>query len=153
MASYFIKKNKPSKKIIVKSMEFDSSYKITPKMKDNAKIKITEINIINKNIIDDIVTKKILSNYQKIFKNVYLYTNDDDSTDNDARMCLDEINYLMNVIDTKYRTYLSIEKYKYLMDELYSLNAVVNKKIIINQMNRNIPYPEMEYEEEKNRTL
>lgn len=153
MASYFIKKNKPSKKIIVKSMEFDSSYKITPKMKDNAKIKITEINIINKNIIDDIVTKKILSNYQKIFKNVYLYTNDDDSTDNDARMCLDEINYLMNVIDTKYRTYLSIEKYKYLMDELYSLNAVVNKKIIINQMNRNIPYPDMEYEEEKNRTL
>ena len=39
MASYFIKKNKPSKTIIVKSMEFDSSYKITPKMKDNAKIK------------------------------------------------------------------------------------------------------------------
>lgn len=153
MASYFIKKNKPSKTIIVKSMEFDSSYKITPKMKDNAKIKITEINIIDKNIIDDIVTKKILSNYQKIFKNVYLYTNDDESTDNDARMCLDEINYLMNVIDTKYRTYLSIEKYKYLMDELYSLNAVVNKKIIINQMNRNIPYPDMEYEEEKNRTL
>lgn len=153
MASYFIKKNKPSKTIIVKSMEFDSSYKITPKMKDNAKIKITEINIINKNIIDDIVTKKILSNYQKIFKNVYQYTNDDESTDNDARMCLDEINYLMSVIDTKYRTYLSIEKYKYLMDELYSLNAVVNKKIIINQMNRNIPYPDMEYEEEKNRTL
>ena len=153
MASYFIKKNKPSKTIIVKSMEFDSSYKITPKMKDNAKIKITEINIINKNIIDDIVTKKILSNYQKIFKNVYQYTNDDESTDNDARMCLDEINYLMSVIDTKYRTYLSIEKYKYLMDELYSLNAVVNKKIIINQMNRNIPYPDIEYEEEKNRTL
>ena len=153
MASYFIKKNKPSKTIIVKSMEFDSSYKIIPKMKDNAKIKITEINIINKNIIDDIVTKKILSNYQKIFKKVYLYTNDDDSTDNDARMCLDEINYLMSVINTKYRTYLSIEKYKYLMDELYSLNAVVNKKIIINQMNRNIPYPDMEYEEEKNRTL
>ena len=119
MASYFIKKNKPSKTIIVKSMEFDSSYKITPKMKDNAKIKITEINIIDKNIIDDIVTKKILSNYQKIFKKVYLYTNDDESTDN----------------------------------ELYSLNAVVNKKIIINQMNRNIPYPDMEYEEEKNRTL
>ena len=153
MASYFIKKNKPSKTIIVKSMEFDSSYKITPKMKDNAKIKITEINIINKNIIDDIVTKKILSNYQKIFKNVYQYTNDDERTDNDARMCLDEINYLMSVIDTKYRTYLSIEKYKYLMDELYSLNAVVNKKIIINQMNRNIPYPDIEYEEEKNRTL
>ena len=106
MASYFIKKNKPSKTIIVKSMEFDSSYKITPKMKDNAKIKITEINIINKNIIDDIVTKKILSNYQKIFKNVYQYTNDDESTDNDARMGLDEINYLMSVIDNKYLNYL-----------------------------------------------
>ncbi len=153
MASYFIKKNKPSKTILIKSIDFDVSYKINPKMKDNAKIKITEINIINKGIIDDIITKKILSNYERIFKMVYLYTNNDDSTDNDARMCLDEINYLRSVIDTKYRTYLSLEKYKYLMDELYSLNAAVNKKIIINQMNRNIPYPEMEYEEEKNRSL
>lgn len=152
MANYLIKKNKHHKKILIKSIDIESSYIINPKMKDNAKIKITEINIIDKGLIDEVITKKILGNYQKLFKMVYFYTNSDDATDEDARICLGEIDYLRSLIDTKYRTYLSIEKYKYLMNELYSLNAAVNKKIIINQMNRNIPY-DMEYEEEKNRTL
>ena len=152
MAHYLIK-NSDNRTILLKQFDLNDSFSFNPKMKENAKVKITEINIIDKKMIDDIVTKKILAQYQKIFKMVYFYTNSDEATDEDAKMCLDQVDYLKSVIENKYQKYLSIEKYKYLMDELYSLSIAVNKKVIINQISRNMPTTEPELEEEKRRGM
>ena len=49
MAHYLIK-NSDNKTILLKQFDLNDSFSFNPKMKDNAKIKITEINIIDKKI-------------------------------------------------------------------------------------------------------
>ncbi|MBO4246124.1 MAG: hypothetical protein J5892_05270 [Bacilli bacterium] len=151
MANYLIRKNNDNN-IILKQINYEFSYELNPKMKDTSTIKICKINIFNKSMIDDLVTKKILEKYQQIFKMVYLYTSDNNASGDDAIMCLGEIEKLESIIRNKYQKYLSIEKYKYFMHELYALGAAVNKKAIMNRINNTFMYDE-ELEEEKHHTM
>ena len=151
MANYLIRKHNDNN-ITLKQIDYEFSYELNPKMKETSRIKICKINIFNKKMIDDLVTKKILEKYEQIFKMVYLYANDDNASTGDAMMCLGEIEKLESIIKNKYQKYLSIEKYKYFMHELYSLNAAVNKKAIMNRINNTFMYDE-ELEEEKHHTM
>lgn len=147
MASYLIKKSNDNKSIICMEYELDG-YKLEPKNKENNGIHIKEITIINKSMIDKVLTKRFIKNYEKLFKAVSSVVTDENPSDDDVRRCLSEIERLKSIIDNKYNRFLSIQKYKYFMNELYMLNETVNKKIIMMNLKRTFTIPDYEYEEE-----
>ena len=71
MSRYLIKKDTDSDKIIC--IQYDlAGYKFHPKMNENAEINVKEVTVYDKNMIDNVITKKFERNYQKLYL-LFLY--------------------------------------------------------------------------------
>lgn len=129
MSRYLIKKDTDSDKIIC--IQYDlAGYKFHPKMNENAEINVKEVTVYDKNMIDNVITKKFERNYQKLYLLVYQVLNDPDSTDSDRGRCLTEIDRLASVLKNKYLKFLSYEKNRYFLDRLYELSIMLNRNMI-----------------------
>lgn len=129
MSRYLIKKDTDSDKIIC--IQYDlAGYKFHPKMNENAEINVKEVTVYDKNMIDNVITKKFERNYQKLYLLVYQVLNNPDSTDSDRGRCLTEIDRLASVLKNKYLKFLSYEKNRYFLDRLYELSIMLNRNMI-----------------------
>ena len=127
--SYLIKKDNKTNSITYINYNLEG-YKFTPKSKNNAKIKINQLMIVNPTMIDKILTIKFNDMFKKIMNYLALFLNSDD--DNNGEMILGEIDRLKSILINKYHNYLAVEKQKLFLDKLNFLENQLKMKIIIN---------------------
>ena len=116
MASYLINKNHHDGSIL--SMNSVDGYVFKPKAKSESYIKVKEVKIVDPKMIDKILTMK----FDKLFKQVVAMAltviNDDDATDDDAQIVLDEVELVREILLNRYQKFLNYEKEQLFLKKL-----------------------------------
>lgn len=92
---------------------------VTPK--NNVKdltIKADKIILIDPNLCETYIRRRINKKIDKVIKFMIKILNDEDTTDGDAGLVLDEVNKLKGIIINKYKEYMLESEYKTLLTKL-----------------------------------
>ncbi len=128
--SYLIKRDKKTNTITY--MEYNmQGYKFTPKSKENAKIQVNQIVVVNPSMIEQILTLKFNTMFRKLMAFVLNFLNDPSSDSTNGMYALTEIERLKSIIFNKYQNYLTIEKQKAFLDKLAYLEKQINMKMLM----------------------
>ena len=132
MASYLINKKHHDESII--SMHDMDGYVFKPKTKSDSYIIVKEVKIVDPTMIDKILSMK----FDKLFKQVVAMAltviNDDDATDDDAVIVLDEVELVREILLNRYQKFLNYEKEQLFLKKLRLIeNEMRVKQIKIKQ--------------------
>lgn len=113
-------------------------------------IKAKKITLIDSFLIEEYIKGRINRKIDKIVKFMLRILNDEDTTEDDSGLVIDEVNKLKGIIINKYKEYLTDTEYKALLTKLILLEEEFqknyNQKIYINYLN-NIYYEEIDTKE------
>lgn len=105
-------------------------------------IKAKKIVLIDPELRDAYIKQRINKKIDKVIKFMLRILNDEDTTEGDVGMVLDEINKLKGIIIKKYREYMKVSEYKSLLTKLIIIEEEFkknyNQKIYMNYMNGSI---------------
>ena len=150
MASFLLKKDEKTNEILIMDYE-DKGYTFKPGNKSKNHLKVNQITIIKPSMIDAILTTKFNKKYRRLVMIVFniLQSSDEDTTEGDIMIALDEIAKLREIILNKYQKFLSHEKEEKFIKQLRILENELRAKQINIRMNMlNNMYA---YEEEQSR--
>ena len=125
MKVVFIKNNK-----FINYNNFNiEGYKFIPRRKN-----INSLYIINKDIINYILNKKLNKEIKKIEKTIKLMINTNVTLVSDCDLMINELKRIINLITTKYINYFDEFEFFEYIKRIYVLNKVIDlKKKIINE--------------------
>jgi len=151
MASFLLKKHDNNYEI--KDMDKDiKGYTFKPGTKSTSKyIKVNHVTLVDNDIIDAILTSKFNKKYRQLVMIVFniLQTSNEDTSEGDIMIALDEIAKLRVIILNKYQKFLSHAKEEKFVKQLRILENELRAKQINIRMNMlNNMYV---YDEEKSR--
>ena len=127
---------------------------VTPK--NNVKdltIKADKIILIDPNLCETYIRRRINRKIDKVIKFMIKILNDEDTTDGDAGLVLDEVNKLKGIIINKYKEYMLESEYKTLLTKLILIEEEFKRNYnnkLYNTYGNNIYYEE-EYSEGRSR--
>lgn len=127
---------------------------ITPK--NNVKdltIKADKIILIDPNLCETYIRRRINKKIDKVIKFMIKILNDEDTTDGDAGLVLDEVNKLKGIIINKYKEYMLESEYKTLLTKLILIEEEFKRNYnnkLYNTYGNNIYYEE-EFSEGRSR--
>lgn len=127
---------------------------VTPK--NNVKdltIKADKIILIDPNLCETYIRRRINRKIDKVIKFMIKILNDEDTTDGDAGLVLDEVNKLKGIIINKYKEYMLESEYKSLLTKLILIEEEFKRNYnnkLYNNYGNNIYYEE-EYSEGRSR--
>ena len=127
---------------------------VTPK--NNVKdltIKADKIILIDPNLCETYIRRRINKKIDKVIKFMIKILNDEDTTDGDAGLVLDEVNKLKGIIINKYKEYMLESEYKTLLTKLILIEEEFKRNYnnkLYNTYGNNIYYEE-EYSEGRTR--
>lgn len=127
---------------------------VTPK--NNVKdltIKADKIILIDPNLCETYIRRRINKKIDKVIKFMIKILNDEDTTDGDAGLVLDEVNKLKGIIINKYKEYMLESEYKTLLTKLILIEEEFKRNYnnkLYNTYGNNIYYEE-EYSEGRSR--
>lgn len=133
---YVIEKNDSNLKLIyynVKMIGMD----VTPKngVKD-LKIKAQKILLVDPELRENYIKERVNRKIDRVIKFMIRILNDDETTDSDVGMVLDEINKLKGIIINKYKEYILDSEYKSFLTKLIVIEEEFkrnyNQKIYMN---------------------
>ncbi len=151
MASFLLKKDDKIDEITYMDYEI-KGYTFKPNGKSASKyIEVSHITLVNPSMIDGILTTKFNKKYRQLVMIVFniLQSSDEETTEGDIMIALDEIAKLRVIILNKYQKFLSHAKEEKFIKQLRILENELRAKQINIRMNAlNQMYM---YEEEKSR--
>lgn len=127
---------------------------VTPK--NNVKdltIKADKIILIDPNLCETYIRRRINKKIDKVIKFMIKILNDEDTTDGDAGLVLDEVYKLKGIIINKYKEYMLESEYKTLLTKLILIEEEFKRNYnnkLYNTYGNNIYYEE-EYSEGRSR--
>ena len=127
---------------------------VTPK--NNVKdltIKADKIILIDPNLCETYIRRRINKKIDKVIKFMIKILNDEDTTDGDAGLVLDEVNKLKGIIINKYKEYMLESEYKTLLTKLILIEEEFKRNYnnkLYNIYGNNIYYEE-EFSEGRSR--
>lgn len=127
---------------------------VTPK--NNVKdltIKADKIILIDPNLCETYIRRRINRKIDKVIKFMIKILNDEDTTDGDAGLVLDEVNKLKGIIINKYKEYMLESEYKTLLTKLILIEEEFKRNYnnkLYNTYGNNIYYEE-EFSEGRSR--
>lgn len=132
MASYLV--NKSHKDVAVVAIKDLDGYKFKPRNHGNY-VNVSQVTIVDGVMIDKILTIKFDKYFRKIVAMAMQVLNDDeDATDDDAQIVLDEIELVKEILLNKYNKYFRLEKEKLLLKKLHVIeNEMRMKQVAIKQ--------------------
>ena len=138
---YIIDKTNDDMKLMYYSVNM-VGLSVTPKNEvPGLKIKTKKVVLIDEKIRESYIKKKKKKKIDKIIKFMIKVLNDDDTTDSDTGMVLDEINRLKGIVINKYREYMIDSEYKSLLTKLILIEEEFkksyNQKMYNNYLNSN----------------
>ena len=143
---YVIEKNNDKQKLANYNINL-VGLNVTPKNEvPGLNIKAKKVILIDSNLRDSYIKQRIDRKIDKIIKFMLRILNDDDTTEEDTGLVLDEINRLKGIVINKYREYMLDSEFKSLLTKLILIEEEFKKsyndKIFMNYM------PNSYYEEE-----
>lgn len=94
-----------------------------------SKIHISSVSIYNPNFQKEVITKKVMNNYQKLLKRLTFYLETDDETGTAYQEALNEIERFRLLIKNKYRAYMLEEQLKEMGKTLSFLQKKAKRKL------------------------
>ena len=105
-------------------------------------IKAKKIVLVDSKLRDAYIKQRINKKIDKVIKFMLRILNDEDTTEGDVGMVLDEINKLKGIVIKKYKEYMKVSEYKALLTKLIIIEEDFkknyNQKLYMNYMNGSI---------------
>lgn len=105
-------------------------------------IKAKKIVLVDSKLRDAYIMQRINKKIDKVIKFMLRILNDEDTTEGDVGMVLDEINKLKGIVIKKYKEYMKVSEYKALLTKLIIIEEEFkknyNQKLYMNYMNGSI---------------
>ncbi len=140
MPSYLINKKKSIKEI--KSIQDIDGYQFEPNLEHKDLIKVTKVTVVDKKMIDKILSMKFERYFRRLVMLAKMLIENDDSTDDDADIVLDEAQLVKEILENRYKKYLGYEKEQLFLKKVKIIeNQVQMKKI---EIKKRIIYMEMQ---------
>ena len=134
MAGYLINKNHRDDSVV--SIKELDGYTFTPKPGKGNYIKVKEVKIVDKVMIEKILSMKFDKSFKQLVALALRVINDDDADDDTAMLVLDEVELVRQILLERYHKYISKEKEKLFLKKLRIIeNEIRVKQIKIKQMN------------------
>lgn len=135
MKAYKIVKDNKKRKKVKGSIVIYKGYKLISRSKNFmiGKTPITQIKITNKDLVHNIVKKKVDIRYQKLLKELTALLIADDSTGESAAIVLNQIEKFRQEIKNKYREYLTKKELDEMAKQLLRMKKEAKMKWVIIQ--------------------
>lgn len=144
MAGYAINKSHHDDSVI--SFHELDGYKFKPKQKNDNYVSVNEVTIINKEMIDKILSLKFEKSFKKLVAMAMYVINDEDETDETAAIVvLDEVELVRQVLLNRYQKFLNHEKEELFLKKL----RVIENEMRIKQVQIKQKAIYLEQQEEK----
>ena len=132
MSNYKVAKDSNGSNIIV----FDDydGYDFFFLFKKNNPIKVTKITIVDKKMIDTILSMKFEKHFRRLATLALRVIEDDDSTDDDAAdIVLGEAQLVKEILENRYKKFLSYEKEQLFLKKIKIIENQIQMKKIENK--------------------
>ena len=132
MAGYLINKNHRDDSVV--SIKELDGYTFTPKPGKGNYIKVKEVKIVDKVMIEKILSMKFDKSFKQLVALALRVINDDEADDDTAMLVLDEVELVRQILLERYHKYISKEKEKLFLKKLRIIeNEIRVKQIKIKQ--------------------
>ena len=132
MASYLINKKHHDESVV--SIHELEGYKFKPKPGSGNYIKVNEVTIVDKVMIDKILSMKFDKSFKQLVALALRVINDEDADDAEAEIVLDEVELLRQILLNRYQKFLSYEKEQLFLKKLRIIeNEMRVKQVKIKQ--------------------
>ncbi len=132
MASYLINKRHCDESVV--SIKELDGYKFKPKSGNGNYIKVNEVTIVDRVMIDKILSMKFDKSFKQLVALALRVINDEDADDAEAEIVLDEVELVRQVLLNKYQKFLSYEKEQLFLKKLRLIeNEIRVKQVQIKQ--------------------
>ena len=124
---YVIDKKKKKMKLMYYSIKMEG---LDVKPKNNVKnlnIKARNVKIVDSKLRESYIKQRINKKIDKVISFMMKILNDDDTTEDDVGMVLDEINRLKGIVINKYKEHLNASEYKSLLTKLIMIEDEFKK--------------------------
>ena len=105
-------------------------------------IKAKKVILVDPELRDAYIKQRINKKIDRVIKFMLRILNDEDTTEGDVGMVLDEINKLKGIVIKKYKEYMKVSEYKALLTKLIIIEEEFkknyNQKLYMNYMNGSI---------------
>ena len=105
-------------------------------------IKAKKVILVDPELRDAYIKQRINKKIDRVIKFMLRILNDEDTTEGDVGIVLDEINKLKGIVIKKYREYMKVSEYKALLTKLIIIEEEFkknyNQKLYMNYMNGSI---------------
>ena len=116
MSNYIINKKHLDETVI--SMHEIEGYKFKPKLNKDGYVKVSEVTIVDRVMIDKILTMKFNKSFKKLAALAMKVINDDDSSDDEVRIVLDEVELIREILLNKYQKFINHDKEQVFLKKL-----------------------------------
>ena len=148
MAGYLINKKHCDDSVIkLKDVE---GYTFRPKVSKKDYIKVSEVTIVDKQMIDKILSTKFDMSFKKVVNMASYVINDEDADDDAVRMVLDEVELVRQILLSRYQKFINHEKEQLFLKKLRLIENELRMKQV--QIKQRIMYLEQLAYEEMNRS-
>ena len=134
MSKYIISSQNSNKTI--KNISLKDGYSFNPKNKTGKYLSINDLVLYDPEQIQRILMKKFLMRYKKLVTVVTIVTDNDESSDSDYMICLDEVEKMESILINKYQKHLNAKLYAYFLDNLIKTGKYLEMKFIQSRMFR-----------------
>ena len=132
MASYLINKKHCDDSVI--SIKELDGYKFKPKSSNGNYIKVNEVTVVDRVMIDKILSMKFDKSFKQLVALALRVINDPDADDAEAEIVLDEVELVRQILLNRYQKFLSQEKEQLFLKKLRIIeNEMRVKQVQIKQ--------------------
>ena len=142
MKKYIIDKDNPNEKLLYYNVNV-VGLSVTPnKSVPGYKITAKKLTLVDPDLREAYIKQKINKKIDRVIKFMIKILNDEDTSDEDAGIVLDEINKLKGIIINKYKEYMLESEYKALLTKLILIEEEFkknyNQKTYLNYMTNSV---------------
>lgn len=124
-------------------------YKFRPKLNKEGYVKVSEVTIVDKVMIDKILTMKFNKNFKKLVALAMKVINDEESSDDEVRIVLDEVELIREILLNRYQKFLNHDKEQLFLKKLRLIENELRMKQV--RIKQKAIYLEMQEQKSKGR--
>ena len=146
MASYLINKSHQDESVV--SIRELDGYQFKPRSTKDSYIKVNKVTIVDRVMIDKILTMKFNKSFKKVVALALQVINDEDSDEGNVTIVLGEVELVREILLNRYQKFLSYEKEQLFLKKLRLIeNELRMKQVAIKRKAQML-----EMQEEKTRS-
>jgi len=146
MASYLINKSHQDESVVsIRELE---GYQFKPRSTKDSYIKVNQVTIVDRVMIDKILTMKFNKSFKKVVALALQVINDEDSDEGNVAIVLGEVELVREILLNRYQKFLSYEKEQLFLKKLRLIENELRMKMVAIKRKAQL----LEMQEEKTRS-